>query len=154
MPKHHGLRVDSGEGLETAQALRRRRGAGPSALAPPPALGGTGSTHPPAPALCPCGPALPRRLPALPAPLVSSSDSCWPACREETACIGVGPGLRLCCSSLPDCRASGRSRPGALPSRGLRFGARCSAQTGWWEPKGFKTCQVWAAAPRVPQKGS
>lgn len=41
----------------------------------------------------PLSPSSPRSRCA-PSSSMSSSDSCWPACREETACAGGGPGLR------------------------------------------------------------
>lgn len=41
----------------------------------------------------PLSPSSPRSH-CTPSSSVSSSDSCWPACWEETACAGGGPGLR------------------------------------------------------------
>lgn len=65
-------------------------------------------------------------LPALPARLLSSADSSWPACREEAACAGAGPAPRLC-------RSCCQTAPRAAEPRG-RAPRLLPAQTRRWEP--------------------
>lgn len=90
-----------------------------------------GTAHPrPRPSVTPF-----PRLPELPARLLSSADSSWPACREETACAGAGPAPRLCrgcCQSAQRAPEPRGLSPAAAPSPDtpLRTGTGRAASAG------------------------
>lgn len=78
-------------------------------------------------------------LPELPARLLSSADSSWPACREETACAGAAPALRLC-------RGCCQSAQRAAEPRGLSPEAAPSPDT----PLGTGTMRPASTGQRLP----
>lgn len=115
-----------GDGSST-EGRGKERDLQPQLLQLHPARGGPSSM----PSLSPSSP----RSRCSPSSSMSSSDSCWPACREETACAGGGPGLHCAAAHCQTARLT--AGPASELPPGLCFGACSSKQTGCRDP------QVW-----------